>query len=196
MKHMKRMSAVLAALVVICGCTATPEPPPKYEVAEVDKFAPINFDVYAGEYVTAQTSEVANFIARTVADSGRFIHVQSGMNRWPFSVQLKYGFTQKIGAMEFIGTMISAASLLIIPGSLPEEHTYSFHVLYGPNLIAKYNYSEQVKNKLWLFNMSHDVRKDAAARTVKKFISDLERDKVIPTARDFEEAEKNQERGT
>lgn len=183
----RRVQALALVVVLVCGCAAVPEPPPRYEVADADRFAPINLDVYAGEYVSRSTQEVVSVITQSMTESGRFAHVQMGRERWPFSVQVTYGFTQTYGVVEFLASMVSAASLLIIPAPLPERHLYRFEVLYGPSLLASYEYSEDIKNKLWLFNVNNQVRKDAAIRVIKQFIADLERDTVLPTGRDVED---------
>lgn len=187
MKHIA--IALLCTLAV--GCASPEAIPDKYELSDSDRLAPINLDIYAGEYITPYTSEVVQFIQQAIAGSNLFAHVQTGYSRWPYSVHVKYEASQDMSVMEFAGVMVSSATLLLVPAPFNEEHRYEFEIYAERQLIGRYSYTEEVKTAMSLYHNAGEDRKNGAKAAIRRFFDDLMKDGVIPSMSQIQEPQRS-----
>lgn len=184
--------AVGICTVIVCmaamlgACASTPHLPPKptTAIAPDDRFVPVNFSLDAGEYVMANEAQVAQYISDSVRNSGRFVRVERMRPVWPHTLVMTYRWKGAHTAAQTAGAIVSAATLLIVPAPLTEEHTLTIEVLDGLMPIKQFVYTEQVRTSLSLFNDPVDDRKAGIDRILARFYAELETSKVIPQAKD------------
>jgi hypothetical protein len=177
--------SLIVAFALLGACTSAPHrPPPATAIAPDDRFVPVNFSLDAGEYVMATEAQVAQYIADSVRGSGRFVRVERLRPVWPHTLVMTYRWKGAQGAAQTAGAIVSAATLLLVPAPLTEEHTLTIEVLDGPTPIRAFVYTEQVKTSLSLFNDPVDDRKAGIDRILARFYAELATSKVIPQAKD------------
>jgi hypothetical protein len=103
---------------------------------------------------------------------------------WPHTVIMTYRWKGAHSAAQTAGALVSAATLLLVPAPLSEEHTLTIDVLDGPMPVKQFVYTEQVKTSLSLFNDPVDDRKAGVDRLLARFYAELATSKVIPQAKD------------
>ena len=177
---------VLLAVAMLGACASKAHVPPRpaTAIAPDDRFVPVNFSLDAGEYVMAPEAQVAQYIADSIRTSGRFVRVERMRPVWPHTLVMTYRWKGAHTAAQTAGALVSAATLLIVPAPLTEEHTLTIEVLDGPMPIKQFVYTEQVKTSLSLFNDPVDDRKAGIDRILARFYAELATSKVIPQAKD------------
>jgi hypothetical protein len=173
-----------AAMLGACASSAHKPPPPAAAIAPDDRFVPVNFSLDAGEYVMAPEAQVAQYISDSVRNSGRFVRVERMRPVWPHTLVMTYRWKGAHTAAQTVGALASAATLLIVPAPLTEEHTLTVEVLDGPMPIRQFVYTEQVKTSLSLFTDPVNDRKAGIDRILARFYAELATTKVIPQAKD------------
>ena len=168
------------------ACASTPHtpPPPIVAITPDDRFVPVNFSLDAGEYVLAHEAEVAQYIADSVRTSGRFVRVERMRPVWPHTLVMTYRWKGTHSAAETAGALVSAATLLLVPTPMTEEHTLTIDVLDGPMPVKQFVYTEKVKTSLSLFRDPVNDRKAGIDRILARFYSDLSSSKIVPQAKD------------
>jgi len=177
-------SILVAALLGACATTSHTPPAPTVAIAPDDRFVPVNFSLDAGEYVLAHEAEVAQYIADSVRTSGRFVRVERMRPVWPHTLVMTYRWKGAHSAAETAGALVSAATLLIVPAPMTEEHTLTIDVLDGPMPVKQFVYTEQVKTSLSLFKDPVNDRKAGIDRILARFYADLATSKIVPQAKD------------
>ncbi|MGH8519525.1 MAG: hypothetical protein ACREUE_18895 [Panacagrimonas sp.] len=174
----------VCAMLGACASSSHVPPQPLTAIAPDDRFVPVNFSLDAGEYVQANEAQVAQYISDQFRTSGRFVRVERMRPVWPHTVIITYRWKGAHTAAQTAGALVSAATLLLVPAPLSEEHTLTIDVLDGPMPVKQFVYTEQVKTSLSLFNDPVDDRKAGVDRMLARFYAELATSKVIPQARD------------
>lgn len=184
-KATRGATLILCALLLgACATTSHAPPKPLVAIAPDDRFVPVNFSLDAGEYVMAPEAQVAQYIADSVRSSGRFVRVERMRPVWPHTLVMTYRWKGAHTTAQTVGALASAATLLIVPAPLTEEHTLTIEVLDGPMPIKQFVYTEQVKTSLSLFTDPVNDRKAGIDRILARFYAELATSKVIPQAKD------------
>lgn len=184
-----RLPSLLAISLVLTACASPVATPEKFQTLNEDKYAPINLDIYAGEYVTEQMSNIVRYMRESVIESNLFSDVATGFSRWPLTVHLRYGITSDMDAGEFAGTMVSAATMLIVPAPFTEQHNLGAYIYAGPTPIASYNYTQEVEVTMSLFHDPEEDRKNGAKLLLRKFFDDLRNKQPLPTIREIQKGQ-------
>ncbi len=174
----------VSVMLGACASTAHTPPQPAVAIAPDDRFVPVNFSLDAGEYVQANEALIAQYISDSFRSSGRFVRVERMRPVWPHTVIMTYRWKGAHTAAQTAGALVSAATLLLVPAPLSEEHTLTIDVLDGPMPIKQFVYTEKVKTSLSLFNDPVDDRKAGVDRLLARFYAELATSKVIPQAKD------------
>ncbi|MCH9826668.1 MAG: hypothetical protein K0U79_02860 [Gammaproteobacteria bacterium] len=177
-------AVALCALAMLSGCGAA-NTVTKPATAPEDRFVPVNFTLDAGEYLTLQQAEVANHLSNAVVQSDRFVRVERGVMRWPFTLQMKYGAENEMTTAEFAGLMVSAASLFVIPSKTTETHRLTVDLFVGSTLARTFTYDEELTLTTVIFKQHGSDRKACVDRLLDRFYEDLEAADLIPHVRDF-----------
>jgi hypothetical protein len=175
---------LFAAMLGACATAPHNPPVPTVAIAPDDRFVPVNFSLDAGEYVLAHEAEVAQYIADSVRASGRFVRVERMRPVWPHTLVMTYRWKGAHSAAQTAGALVSAATLLIVPAPMTEEHTLTIDVLDGPMPVKQFVYTEKVNTSLSLFNDPVNDRKAGIDRILARFYSELASSKIIPQAKD------------
>ena len=174
----------------LAGCTNLKTVPWHYEISEENLFIPVNLDVSAGEYVNKSTAEVANFLSRSVTQSGQFSRTDRNSSRWPYTLKIDYEWEQVMTASDFPGTVVSVATLMIVPGYLDETHTIEVSVLRGDFVVADAEYVEEMRLPVSIRHDAIEHRKEAVNRLLEQMFKDFREKSLIPTLKDIEDDER------
>lgn len=174
---------LLAANMTACS-TAPSVKPIAAPIAAGDRFVPINFALDAGAYITMQDAVVAQHLSDAVSNSGRFVRVERKLATWPQTILMTYRWEPSKSAGELAGVLASAATLMIIPAPLTEQHTIKVEILERGIPVKEFNYTEEVKTSLSLFNDPVKDRKLGVERLLDRFYVDLAETRIIPRAND------------
>lgn len=178
---MKRYELIaILTLFALSGCTATAPKPAAYQLDQNNKYLPVNIEIYAGAYVTPQMSNIVRYMQESIVGSNLFSDVSTGFKRWPLTIQLKYEITRDFDALDFAGTIVSAATLLIVPAQMSELHKLEANIYSGSQMIRSYRYEEKAGVTMSLFHNPEEERKAGARLLINKFFSDLEKHHAIP----------------
>lgn len=185
--------ATLAVSIGLSACSSAPVAKQTLApIAPDDRYVPVNFALDAGEYISVHEAAVARHLSETFRNSGRFVRVERNVATWPQTLLMTYRWQPSRSAGEFAGAMASAATLLIVPAPLTEQHTLKVEILQGGIPVKEFSYTEEVKTSLSLFNDPVEDRKLGVERLLNRFYADLAESKVIPRAKDVLRQTKDQ----
>lgn len=185
-------SVILFVLVVALSACASPRAVPQvYEIDEGQRFAPVNLTIDAGEYVQLNTALVANYLSQAVHASGQFSVIEKAFLRWPYTINIKYNWQQAMDAAGFAGTMVSASTLLVVPGYLDEVHSLDVIVMFRDTVIKQERYSTDLRTALSLWHDPIEDRKNAVNILLEKMFTDLRSSKLIPLINDLRKQDDN-----
>ncbi|MDX1696366.1 MAG: hypothetical protein R3208_21550 [Ketobacteraceae bacterium] len=176
----------LICIALLCfGCASNKAVVKRYDTARQDQFLPVNMNINGGQILTVGHASVVHFLGRTIINSNQFRDVEVSYLRYPYSLEIEHGWATRTGPVSLISLLVSAGSVLIIPGYMNETHTMNVRVLYNDTLIESLQYTHETKAILSLWHLSDDNRKAVAGEMVQEFLADLRERKLIPTMGDL-----------
>jgi hypothetical protein len=182
---MIRKLIIAVVYFYLVGCASQAAITKKYAISDDQQFAPINLNISGGEYVSIATAEAINYLSDSADKSGQFSRVERSFLRWPYTLEIEYSWEQPMSAGEFAGTMVSAGTLLIIPGYFNETHVLKITVLKG-NVITKYKeYKAEIRTALSLWHRPIEDRKSAVNTLLEEMFVDLRNNSELPTMNDI-----------
>ena len=176
----KALPPIMILIMLLAGCATPKVTTQQYDLKGKSQFSPINLDVDAGRYVYAHEAAVADFIESYFKDSGLFSRIDERRLRYPYTINITYGWEQPMDAKELTGVMVSSASLLVIPGKVKEIHTLKVEILSGDDIIKEIEYKEDVTTALSWYHDPVEDRKAGVKIMLEKLFSELIEDDIIP----------------
>jgi hypothetical protein len=98
----------LLAAALLCGCAGTPRgsesagaPGPKSRPLASyasDPFVPVNLYLNANEQAAGETGPLIEYAAQQLRDSGAFVRLDRGVQRWPITIQARYVLEQHVAS--------------------------------------------------------------------------------------------------
>ena len=183
---MVKRSILFILCLYIFGCASPKAIPRKYEIPEQDLFVPINLNISAGEYVTHHTAQVVNYLADSIRQSGQFSRIESSFLRWPYTVEIRYSWEQPMGAGDFAGTIVSASTLLIVPGYMDEMHRIEVTLFYRNVVVKSAHYQTEIQTALSLWHNPIEDRKSAINILLTQMFDDFRENALLPTLKEIE----------
>ena len=179
---------IILIILSLClfACASPKAVTKKYEISEDSLFVPINLDVSAGEYVTHNTASVVSYLSDSISKSGQFSRIDRSFLRWPYTVEIRYSWEQPMDAADFAGTMLSASTLLIVPGYMDEIHTMEVTVLQGDVIIRTVTYTAEIETALSLWHDPIEDRKNAINMLLEDMFKDFRANHILPTIKELE----------
>jgi hypothetical protein len=172
-------------LLFLAGCASQKAIPTQYALPDDEKYIPINLDVSAGRYISEPEAQVVNYIYDSFDQSGLFADIETSVLRWPYTIVVKHSWEQPMDASETAGTLVSAATLLVVPGFFDELHTLEVEILAGNALIKALTYTQEIETALSLYHRPVEDRKQGINVMLNQLFSDLEKEGLIPTVADI-----------
>ena len=181
---------LLAASAVLAGCAATSPPPAKPEPAKdlkplpsyaSDPFVPINLYVNPNEHSSKMLDALARYTADQLRDSGAFVRVDQGVQRWPITLQARYQVQEYAGEGDGARRLVRWLTLGLLPVRTSQVHTLSAEVVAEPRSVAKLQFSVTVTQDNSLYNDGSQRSQRAAADTLlQRLLDEIAQRKLIP----------------
>lgn len=181
--------AALIGVTLLAACATTQpltveEKQSLYAPFSQDPFVPVNVFINAGDLVPMQHANNLRYLADQLRTSKAFVRTDFGMQRWEYSLDLRYNITQPTDAANLAGAVLFGGSLGVIPAKFSEQHVLSVEVLRGVEIVEKLEYSEIFDRRVSLYDMGDPWKAHRAGvdRLLAKMLTDLGSKGLIPRA--------------
>lgn len=177
---------MLAAALWLAGCAGAPvseepkklKPLPSYAA---DPFVPVNLYMNANEQVEGTLADLIQYSADQLRDSGAFVRVDRGVQRWPITIQARYKLQKDTGAGDSTRRVLAYLTLGLVPLRVAQTHTLFVEVLTEPESVAALELSVTVPDELSLYAMGDAKRSRAAADDLlERLMTEIAQRKLIP----------------
>ncbi|MAM88774.1 MAG: hypothetical protein CME36_15825 [unclassified Hahellaceae] len=177
---------VVVVVLGIAGCASHKSVPIHHNLAPDQLFVPINLNVNGSKTVQFPESESVNHIFESVAASGRFSRVDTQFLHWPYTLNIDYAWDQEMDFATILGTSLSAATLLLIPGYIDESHILKIEVMAGTNVVKTLVYQANSTTALSLYHMPIEDRKVVVNRLMNQAFDEIAAERLIPVLADLQ----------
>lgn len=159
-----------------------------YDIAAEDRFVPINLSVTAGDYVIPETAALMRHLTNSIETSGHFSEIERSLDRWPYTVAIRYANEAGLSAGEFAGMMTSIVTVGIVPAPTTEPHVLYVRVLHGNRVIREARYEHVIKSSFSIWRgytvgLWND-RQRAVNALLEEMFEDFRSNAMLPTLRD------------
>ena len=119
-------------------------------------------------------------IYSNLVQSKRFYSVSSGKVGAPYVVEIKFSSKDDSSASEIAGSILSAATLFIVPHNVTRTYQIEVKLFDEKSLIFQHTYSDTMKGANSVANLPIDGIKDSVDLLVFELLHDIENNKLIP----------------
>lgn len=185
----------VAAAAWLAGCAAqpvgAPEEPRKYKPLSAyaaDPFAPVNLYMNANEHAAGTLAMLVEHSAARLRDSGAFVRVDRGVQRWPITIQARYGYARDTGPGDRRRRVLSALTLGLVPVRVSHTHTLFVEVFAEPEDLAALELSLTVGDRVSLYDLGDNgaAERAAADALLERLLAEIAQRKLIPRWATFE----------
>lgn len=184
---MRPAPLLAAAALALCGCAGAPvedapkklRPLPSYAA---DPFVPINLYLNSNEQVNGTLSTLIQYSADQLRESGAFIRVDRGVQRWPITLQARYRLAQNIGEGDTARRVLGMLTLGLVPVHVSQTHTLFVEVLTEPDSVAAMELSVTVRERVSLYDLADSTRDERAAADalLEQLLAEIAQRKLVP----------------
>jgi len=184
----RALTLLLAAgLLGLAACAGAPveEAPKRLKPLAsyaADPFVPINLYLNSNEQATGTLSTLIQYTAEQLRESGAFIRVDRGVQRWPITLQARYQLRENSGEGDTTRRMLGLLSLGLVPVHVSQTHTLFAEVLTEPDSVAALELSVTVRDRVSLYDLADSARDERAAADVllERLLAEIAQRKLIP----------------
>lgn len=184
-----------AAALLTGGCAASPPAavaapePPALESYARNPFVPVNLYVNANEHVEPQRAKLLEYAAARLEESGAFLRVDRGTQRWLYSLQLRFRETNPGARGDTARRVLGYVTLGLLPVRVHRVHHLTAEVFLEPEPVGKLTYTESIRDSKSLYDLADPNQDERAAidRLLQRMMADVASKKVLPRAKDFAE---------
>ena len=184
---MTRVLRVTAIALALCGCAAAPveEAPKKLRPLDsyaADPFVPINLYMNSNEQLTGTPAELVEYAAAQLRESGAFVRVDRGVQRWPITLQARYRFEEDTAGGDGWRRALGMLSLGLVPVHVSQTHTLFAEVLAEPDSVAVVELSVTVRDRVSLYDLADSTRGERAAADalLEQLLAEIAQRKLAP----------------
>lgn len=184
---MTRRLAWLVAAAGLAGCAAAPviddskhyRPLASYAS---DPFVPVNLYLNSNELTSGALAEVIEYSADQLRDSGSFVRVDRGVQRWPITIQARYQVDTDTREGDTLRRVLGLMSLGLVPVHVGQTHTLFVEVLAEPESVAAMELSVKVVDRVSLYDIGNPYRGERAAADalLERMLAEITQRKLIP----------------
>lgn len=182
-----RRIALVAALAALTGCAGVPvqEAPKKFRPLSSyasDPYVPINLYLNSNEQASGTLAVVIQHSADQLRDSGAFVRVDQGVQRWPITLQARYQLRENSAEGDVTRRILGLLTLGLMPVRVSQTHTLFAEVLAEPDSIAAMEFSVTVRDRVSVYDLADPARGERAAADVllEQLLSEITQRKLIP----------------
>jgi hypothetical protein len=186
------MRALLAAsALLLSACAGAPAgaldedklSPPLAGYA-ADPFVPVNLYLNANEQATAERAALIEYAAQRLRDSGAFVRVDRGVQRWPITIQGRYRLEERGSAARRI---LGVLTLGLVRVPLEQKHVLVAEIFDEPDSIAVLELTASVQDRISPFGGGERLLAERAAvdSLLERMLAEVAQRKLIPRWRAF-----------
>jgi len=175
------------ALAGLAGCAGTPaqEAPKKHKPLPgyaADPFVPINLYLNSNEQVSGTLETLIQYAAAQLRESGAFIRVDRGVQRWPITLQARYELKENSSEGDTTRRVLGMLTLGLVPVRVSQTHTLFAEVLTEPDSVAAMELTVTVRDRVSLYDLANSARGERAAADalLEKLLAEIAQRKLIP----------------
>lgn len=176
----KLIICILLCMEYIVGCASPVTTPIRYNSGNKHKYDPITLNINSGKYRGALESELADYIYESFRKTGLFLRVDRPPKNNSIVLNINYTLDQPMNPGVFVGTMLSAVSLLLLPVDNDESHSMDVEIFNSGQKIMTATYTEQATTTLSFFHDSLEGRKDGINKLLKQLLEDIANNGILP----------------
>lgn len=183
-----RLLLLAAGAAVLAACAGAPvqeEAPKKFRplpAYAADPFVPINLYLNSNEQVSGTLSVLVQYTADQLRDSGAFVRVDRGVQRWPITLQARYQLKKDSGEGDTTRRVLGLLTLGLVPVHVSQTHTLYAEVLAEPDSLAAMELSVTVSDRVSLYDLTDSARSERAAADalLERLLAEISMRKLIP----------------
>lgn len=201
---MPARAAALTALGLLAACagvapTETPPPaaaPPPVEdgahkalsVYAADPFEPVNLYLNPNEHVEARHARLLDYAAERIRDSGAFVRVDRGVQRWQSTLQLRCWWEDRPTEEQRRQMRLRRLSFGLVEAQVTRTFHLRAEVVQEPEPVGQLEYAETVVAPVDDSAQAAPAAVERAAvdRLLERMMADIARKKLVPRLREFE----------
>lgn len=182
-----RRVAWVAVAAVLAGCAAAPvaDPPkklPPLPSYAADPYVPVNLYMNSNEQASGTLAVLIQYTADRLRDSGAFVRVDQGVQRWPITLQARYQLRENSAGGDMTRRILGVLTLGLMPVHVSQTHTLVAEVLAEPDSIAALEFSVTVRDRVSVYDLADPARGERAAADalLEHLLSEIAQRKLIP----------------
>ena len=170
---------VVYLVLLLSGCM-TNSALDSVEYGSSDPLMPVNLRVNGQPADYQAQGSVMGFLSYAVTYSNQFHYVDKANQTYPYSIEIEYGWSNQFSPFSLVSMLVSAGTVLIVPGYTNEEHTMNVSIFHNGEEVEKMSYSYDTKAILALWHNSNEARKSVVGKMVGMMLDDIQRKQLIP----------------
>ncbi len=183
-----RRGLIAAALAALAGCAGAPaqeEEPRKHKPLAsyaADPFVPINLYLNSNEKVSGTLEMLIQYSAEQLRESGAFVRVDRGVQRWPITLQARYELREDVAHGDTTRRVLGLLTLGLVPVHVSQTHTLVAEVLVEPDSVAAIEISVTVQDRVSVYDLGDSQRGERAAADalLVRLLTEIAQRKLIP----------------
>jgi hypothetical protein len=182
-----KRALLVVAVVALQGCAgvAVEEAPKRAKPLAsyaADPFVPVNLYLNANDQLGGKRAQLAEYGADLLRDSGAFVRVDRGVQRWPITVQARYQLAEKTAPTDTLRQVLSVLTLGLVPVHLRQTHTLVAEVLTEPDSIGVVELSLTAADRFSVYDAGDPLRDERAAveELFERLVAEIAQRKLVP----------------
>ena len=191
-----RRVLVVALAAALAGCASAPavDAPKRYKPLPsyaADPFVPVNLYLNSNEQLSGTHERLVEYCADQLRDSGAFVRMDRGVQRWPITLQARYQLKQDAAGGDGARRALSWLWLRLVPVYVTQTHTLTAEVLAEPDSVGAMELSVTVRDRVSLYDVGDPERGERAAADalLERLLAEIAQRKLIPRWATFKPSE-------
>ena len=187
---------LLAVAMAVAGCATTspqgskPEPAKEFRPLPsyaADPFVPINVYINPNEQSSNAVDALVQYAAEQLRDSGAFVRVDQGVQRWPITLQARYALVDNAASGDTTWRVLGWLTLGLVPVHVTQTHTLFAEVLTEPDSVGAVEVSVTVSERVSLYDLGDPLRGERAAvqELLERLLAEIAQRKLAPRWSEF-----------
>ena len=190
---MRRAPALVAVVLLLGGCAGAPVVDDASKRAKplasyaTDPFVPINLYLNANDQLGGPRAQMAEHAADLLRDSGAFVRVARGVQRWPITLQARYALVDNAAAGDRTWRVLGWLTFGLVPVHVTQTHTLFAEVLTEPDSVGAVEVSVTVRERVSLYDLGDPLRGERAAveALLERLLAEIAQRKLAPRWSEF-----------
>ena len=193
-----RAASLALAVLALAGCAHAPAPAeearkiPPITAYAANPFVPVNLYLNANELAGGQQAALIEYAAQRLRDSGAFVRVDRGVQRWPITIQASYRVAPSGSGADTLRRVLGALTLGLVPVRVLKTHTLFAEVFEEPESVAAVELSVSAPDRVSLYDLADPDRDERAAvdSLLERMLAEIATRKLVPRWSSFKPEQK------